>query len=78
MAKKNPHKGLHKKHECPTGKRRFKDHRQAVDALHGAQSARQRALHDNVETTRAEVRTYSCGLCKGHHLTSQQEWGRAA
>lgn len=74
MAKKNSKKKL----ECPSGKRRFRDHRQAVDALHGAVAARHRAKHDHVETTHAAVRTYPCSMCKGHHLTSKQEWGRAA
>ena len=67
-----------KRQECPSGKVRFRDHRQAVHALHGAQAARHRAESDKVETTHAAVRTYPCPACKGHHLTSKVEWGRAA
>lgn len=63
-----------KKFECPSGKRRFKDHRQAVSALHKSATARVFAQADNNKTRRAEVRTYRCGMCNGHHLTSKAEW----
>ena len=68
-----------KKFDCPTGKRRFKDHRQAVSALHKSATARVFAAADNNKTRRAEVRTYRCGLCNGYHLTSKAErYGVAA
>lgn len=63
-----------KKFECPTGKRRFKDHRQAVDVLHKAKTARTFAELNNARTRRSEKRTYRCGLCNGFHLTSKAEW----
>lgn len=64
-----------KRYQCPTGKRRFKDHRQAVDVLHKAKTARVFARAAGSDTRRAEVRTYRCGLCKGFHLTSRAEFG---
>jgi hypothetical protein len=63
-----------KRFECPTGKRRFKDHEQAVDVLHKAAAARNWAKAEKVRTNREEVRTYRCARCKGFHLTSQAEW----
>lgn len=57
---------------CPqTGKRRFRDHAHAVEALHRAQGARHRADLDEVASRRQERRTYSCVDCNGWHLTSQ-------
>ena len=64
-----------KRYECPSGKRRFKDHRQAVDVLHKAATARAFARASGSDTRRAEVRTYRCALCKGFHLTSLAEFG---
>lgn len=66
------------RYQCPTGKRRFKDHRQAVDVLHSAQTARFFAAANDTSTRRAEVRTYRCTKCRGFHLTSKAEFGRAA
>ena len=62
-----------KKFECPTGKRRFKDHRQAVAVLHKAETARAWAKVNDSKSRRGEKRAYPCGLCKGFHLTSQPE-----
>jgi hypothetical protein len=60
---------LHKSHTC--GKVRFRDHREAVGALHKAAAVRHRADEDGTETRRQEVRTYECGACHGFHLTSK-------
>ena len=56
---------------CPSGKRRFRDKREAVHALHFCQAARSFARADGVTTNRLESRTYKCPQCKGHHLTSK-------
>ena len=60
--------------KCPTGKVRMKDHKQAVHTLHRAKGAGFIELANNGSTTRQECRTYFCGRCKGHHLTSKREW----
>lgn len=49
-----------------TGKRRFRDHREAVRVLHTAVNARSRG-----EDERRERRCYDCKECNGWHLTSQ-------
>ncbi|GAA1468897.1 hypothetical protein [Microbacterium thalassium] len=59
---------LHKSHSC--GKVRFRDHREAVSALHNVTTLRKRAEEDMVPSRRREVRTYECDACHGHHLTS--------
>lgn len=56
-------------HTC--GKVRFRDHREAVTALHSLQALRQRAEEAMVPTRRREVRSYECSHCNGFHLTSQ-------
>ncbi len=58
-----------------SGKRRFRDHRHAVRALHGAARCRRAAVLDGVVTSRRECRSYLCDWCDGWHLTSQKEWG---
>lgn len=60
--------------KCPTGKNRMKDHKQAVHNLHKAKGAGRIELENNGSTNRQECRTYFCGMCKGHHLTSKREW----
>ncbi|MGK3950951.1 hypothetical protein ACLKM7_01365 [Microbacterium sp. I2] len=59
---------LHRSHTC--GKIRFRDHREAVSALHSAATLRQRAAEAMLSTRRHEIRTYECDACHGHHLTS--------
>lgn len=60
-----------KKYKCPSGKLRYRDHAEAVRALHGAQNARNRAAQAGARSNRAERRDYRCPLCHGYHLTSQ-------
>ncbi len=60
--------------KCPSGKVRLKDHKQAVHSLHRARGAGFIELENNGSTNRQECRTYFCGMCKGHHLTSKREW----
>ena len=62
------------KGECPSGRLRLKDHKDAVRTLHKAKTAGQIELAMNGATNRQETRTYFCGMCKGHHLTSKREW----
>ena len=57
-----------------TGKRRFRDHRYAVRALHNAARCRAEAHVHGLETIRRERRSYLCEECNGWHLTSQAEW----
>ncbi|ADU49602.1 hypothetical protein Intca_3116 [Intrasporangium calvum DSM 43043] len=54
-----------------TRKVRFRDHRQAIEALHRAANARKWSLLRGATTRRREQRAYPCGHCKGWHLTSQ-------
>lgn len=57
---------------CPiTGKRRFRDHEEAVEALQKARNARKRA---DGPTRRQERRAYECHICRGWHLTSKETW----
>lgn len=49
-----------------TGKRRFRDHEEAVRGLHSTVAARVRG-----DERRRECRVYECSACHGWHLTSQ-------
>jgi hypothetical protein len=60
--------------KCLTGKLRLKDHKDAVRTLHKAKTAGQIEIAMSGATHRQETRTYFCGMCKGHHLTSKREW----
>lgn len=53
--------------QCATGKVRFRDHDEAVQALWNAHVLRQ--IEGNTE--RQERRAYECRRCNGWHLTSQ-------
>lgn len=55
------------KKQCPSRKRRFHDHEEAVKMLRTIQQRNQRE--------RTPVRVYECNVCKGWHLTAQKEWG---
>jgi hypothetical protein len=66
-----PRRGKSRKHlgTCPaSGKTRFRDHSEAVGALHTAAVARE---FSGGTTRRQECRCYSCPACHGWHLTSQ-------
>ena len=53
---------------CPiTRKVRFRDHDEAVAALHAAEVAR---VFSAGQTNRQECRSYACNACHGWHLTS--------
>lgn len=54
-----------------SGKHRFRDHREAIEALHRASNARQRASARGESSARREIRGYRCKTCHGWHLTSQ-------
>lgn len=58
MAKKR----LKRTHTC-RGKRRFRDHGEAIHALHKVRA-------DSVRQV-VPTRAYKCHLCNGFHLTSQ-------
>ena len=60
-----------------SGKRRFRDHREAITALQRAANQRLRAELEGFLTQRHEVRTYECNACQGWHLTSQPQWAAA-
>lgn len=56
------------------GKTRFRDHRQAVRALHAI--ANNYLEMEPTAHRRYPVRSYECDVCAGWHLTSQNGWGR--
>lgn len=60
-----------KAHGCPTGKKRFRDKRDAVSFLHHAATARCVAEQVGAVTDHRAVRSYECALCRGYHVTSQ-------
>jgi hypothetical protein len=57
-----------------TGKRRFRDHREATRALRSAVRSRRLAAELGCPCQRREIRAYQCECCLGWHLTS---WGDA-
>jgi hypothetical protein len=58
---------MHERHRCPaTGKRRYRDHKEAVRAVQGARRSREEGNHRAMA-----VRAYRCWTCQGWHLTSQ-------
>lgn len=61
--KKNGRKGAR---SCATGKRRYRDKREADHVLHGAASYPKRGVIPR--------RAYYCDRCHGWHLTSKDEW----
>lgn len=50
----------------PCRKRRYRDHKEAVHALHACQNQHRIGNH-----RRQETRSYECYRCRGFHLTSQ-------
>jgi hypothetical protein len=69
---------MRKDFSCPTQKVRFRDHKEAIGALHRSVTIREFAAQDGFSTRRKETRSYHCKKCKGFHLTSKQQWGLAA
>jgi hypothetical protein len=59
-----------------SGKVRYRDAREATDALHALTN--QAALADQLGGRHAISvrRKYRCNACRGWHLTSQATWGR--
>ena len=59
---------------CPmTGKIRYRDHKEAVKALHRAKSAANFETGQYGKTDRLERRNYFCQVCSAYHLTSQEK-----
>jgi hypothetical protein len=73
VARRSP--APHRDH-CPmSGKVRYRDAREATDALHALTN--QASLADQLggqHTIRVQ-RKYQCNACRGWHLTSQATWG---
>lgn len=61
------------KSKCVTGKVRFRDRQESIEALHRAENARKFNEQDNLENRRMEKRIYKCEFCVGFHLTSQDK-----
>lgn len=51
---------------------RYRDHREAISALHSIANARTRADLAGVYSRRREIRSYECNRCRGYHLTSER------
>jgi hypothetical protein len=65
----------HRVTKCPmTGKRRYRDSKQAKDALRSVRERRQLDVQHGRETRRLEVRDYRCPVCLGRHLTHLPSW----
>lgn len=64
-------------HRFPTcdlsGKRRYRDHHQAQDALESTRRARSFVQELGLASTRNEQRAYPCAYCNGWHLTSRKQ-----
>ena len=57
---------------CPAfpNKVRFRDHKEAIRALHSTEVSAKRARERGAASRRNERRTVDCTACKGYHLTS--------
>ena len=62
------------KGKCSTGKVRFRDRLEAIEALHRAENARKFSEQDGLANRRNEKRVYKCPTCSGIHLTSIAVW----
>lgn len=72
MKKHRTVKSLPKPSTCAvSGKKRWPDHKSAVQILHAASTSRHFAQLKGFESTRSEVRAYRCDGCGGWHTTSQ-------
>ncbi len=64
--------------KCPiTGKVRFRERKDAKEALRKAAFARSKAMVYGQATCRNEVRAYKCpeASCGGWHITHLAQWG---
>lgn len=70
------------KHNLPvcaaTGKIRYRDHRQATDALSSAKWKRRLDEYAGIASNRNETRSYKCLECTGWHITSLASWVEAS
>jgi hypothetical protein len=65
----------HRVAHCPTtGKRRYRDAKQAKEALRSVRENRHQDEQECRESRRREVRTYVCPSCLGFHLTHVRVW----
>lgn len=72
MKKHRTVKSLPKPSTCTvSGKKRWPDHKSAVQVLHAASTSRHFAQLKGFESSRSEVRAYRCDGCGGWHTTSQ-------
>jgi hypothetical protein len=62
------------KGRCPSGKVRFRERREAIDALHRIANIRNMATELTGSSERKEVRCYKCVDCAGVHITSLPKW----
>jgi hypothetical protein len=62
------------KGKCVTGKIRYRDKQEAIEALHRAENTRKFSEQDGLATRRNEKRVYKCPSCAGAHLTSIETW----
>lgn len=62
------------KGKCSTGKIRYRDKQEAIEALHRAENTRKFSEQDGLATRRNEKRVYKCPTCAGVHLTSIAVW----
>lgn len=65
------------RHKCVTGKVRFRDRREAIDALHRTQLHAMQQIEVFGTTQRNETRCYRCPSCRGVHLTSLNSYESA-
>lgn len=72
QAKHEMNKRLHLA-RCLCGKVRFRDKKEAIQALHHIQLVSRYQRLVSGTTKRQECRTYSCEICNGYHLTSQPD-----
>ncbi len=66
------------KGKCVSGKPRYRDHGEAITALHSTKLAAERAIALTGSTKRKECRAYHCPNCSGWHLSSKSYWSVAA
>jgi len=50
---------------------RYRDRKEALEALHRIEVTRSYKIHDGLDSYRRESRAYKCPDCRGAHLTSK-------